>query len=432
MKQRSAIGLAILVFACLLVWAGYGLERHEHFPLMLAYAGMLGAGFFLARRLQRFKEILVLGLFFRLLLFAAEPQLSDDYFRFIWDGKLWHSGEHPFARLPVDYMQEPELWQEALFSKLNSPEYFTIYPSVHQFVFVLATLPPVEDMKVSVFIMRLILLLGEWGTLWLLGVLLRLRFKPDCWLGFYAFNPLVILELTGNLHFEGLMIFFVLLALVLLHYSQDVLSAVALALAVGVKLLPLLLLPVLLRHLGWRKGAVYSGTVVGVSLVLMLPLLSADFLNSIESIALYFNRFEFNPSLYALARAIGIWLTGYNQIALIGPAMALMATLLLSIGPYYYPKRLKLEGQMAMSWMIYLFCSTTVHAWYVIPALAFGLVAGLRAPLLWSALVFITYLQYLPAEYREMPLIWILEYLLVFVFFAIDLRNKGNQFPFKR
>ena len=79
--------------------------------------------------------------FFRALFLFSIPNLSDDFYRFIWDGRLLASGNHPFAQLPVYYMDNNVSIQginEDLFNKLNSPEYFTIYPALSQYVFWLA------------------------------------------------------------------------------------------------------------------------------------------------------------------------------------------------------------------------------------------------------------------------------------------------------
>src|SRR5690606_35260493 len=122
----------------------------------------------------------------------------------------------------------------------------------------------------------------------------------------------------GNLHMEALLIFFLLLFLYQLHYQRYLTSAVPFALAVGSKLLPLMFLPFVWRKLGFRRFAAFGFVLLVVLLLLFFPLLSLEVLRNIwQSIDLYFQRFEFNASVYYLLRWLGIQLTGYNQIAVI-------------------------------------------------------------------------------------------------------------------
>ncbi len=79
----------------------------------------------------------------------------------------------------------------------------------------------------------------------------------------YALNPLVIVELTGNVHFEALMIVFLLAFLLALHRNQVRRAALFLALSAGVKLLPVLFLPLVLARKGW-KTTLALGTLDGL------------------------------------------------------------------------------------------------------------------------------------------------------------------------
>ena len=129
----------------------------------------------------------------------------------------------------------------------------------------------------------------------------------------------------GNLHFEGVMIFFVLLAIWLLVKTKWVGSAVAMAMAVVAKLLPLMFLPFLIKRLGWKKSFQYF-IVLGLVLVACwLPLFNASFIENFgSSLDLYYRQFEFNASLHYIVRWSSLLISGYNMIAYTGPAMALI------------------------------------------------------------------------------------------------------------
>ena len=147
--------------------------------------------------------IITIGLGFRLIALFALPEMSDDYFRFVWDGRILAAGENPFALLPSAYLAQPEQMvrlglDEALFSRLNSPEYFTIYPPVLQAIFWLGAWLSPDSIYGHVLVMKSVVFLAETGSLLLLLRLLKAWQKPLHWLGWYAWNPLVIVELTGK------------------------------------------------------------------------------------------------------------------------------------------------------------------------------------------------------------------------------------------
>ena len=83
--------------------------------------------------------------------------------------------------------------------------------------------------------------------------LLRLRNLDARGVFLYLFNPLVIIELTGNIHFEAVMIFFVPPTRSSCIKKQFLGAALALAMAIQAKLLPLDHFPLLIRKFGLLK-----------------------------------------------------------------------------------------------------------------------------------------------------------------------------------
>jgi alpha-1,6-mannosyltransferase len=126
-----------------------------------------------------------------------------------------------------------------------------VYPPVSQAVFGLGSGLFPGSARGFVVVVRLVLLAAEAATALLLLALLRHFGQPPQRAFLYLLNPLVIVELTGNLHFEALAICFLLAAAWALTRGRAALSAGLLALSAATKLLPLLLLPLLLRRLAW-------------------------------------------------------------------------------------------------------------------------------------------------------------------------------------
>ncbi|EMR00827.1 carotene biosynthesis associated membrane protein [Cesiribacter andamanensis AMV16] len=378
-----------------------------------------------AKGLSLWPLLLLAGLA-RLLLLPSLPMLSDDVYRFLWDGHLLLSGWHPFSHPPSWYMQPGAPLGEgitpALYTLLNSKDYFTIYPPLCQALFAAAAWLGGDSLRLSVLVLRMGILLAEGGSLWLLLKLLPRYGLPQRRVLLYALNPLVVLELSGNLHPEALAVFFLLLLLLFVKREGDVKgdragiplgpSALAFAGAVASKLWPLMLGPLLVHWLGWRRGLRW-GLLAGLfCLLLFAPLFGTALLGGMqESLALYYQRFEFNASLYYLLRALGSWWLGYNPIARLGPLLALLATggiLWLSLRPA--ARRLPLPLSMGMLYSLFLLCSTTVHPWYVVPLLALMPFTPFRFPLVWSGLIFLTYAGYTPSGYQEIGALVALEY----------------------
>lgn len=358
---------------------------------------------------------------FRLALLVMTPNLSDDYARFLWDGHLVANGYNPYEYLPNQFvgtsMAASAGLTDALFQRLNSPDYFSIYPPVDQFLFGLVTGLFPDSERGAIIALRLLILLADLGVLWLLVRLLR-RFglNPNRAL-LYGLNPLVILELTGNLHIEGVMIFFVLLAVWLFTQKRLIGASLALALGIATKLLPLLLFPLLLRRLGWKQGLAYTTLTLVWSGLLFVPFLSTHLLhNTLDSLTLYFQKFEFNASMYYLIRTVGYWVKGYNIIGQFSTTLRWLIILSVVYIAIRTPPRLSTNA-LAISVLLtltgYWALSTTVHPWYITSLLIPALFTRFRYPFVWSALIVVSYATYQTQPYREHLWLTALEYAVV-------------------
>ncbi len=226
----------------------------------------------------------------------------------------------------------------------------------------------------------------------------------------YALNPLVIIELTGNLHFEALMITFVLGSVYLLRQRQLIISGVVMALAVCTKLVPLIFLPLYFRRLGWKRALLFYAVVSVAIITLFLPLVTPELLAGMrDSVGLYFRKFEFNASVYYLVREIGFYQKGYNIIQSAGRWLAISTFFCTMIYALLERQRFLLAS-FGWVWLIFLLLSTTVHPWYVTPLLAFTVLTPYRYAVLWSGLIFFSYAGYTATGFSENLGITALEY----------------------
>ncbi|MFY0624680.1 MAG: hypothetical protein JXR07_00175 [Reichenbachiella sp.] len=360
------------------------------------------------------KEAIGFGILIRLSLFFSLPNLSDDFYRFIWDGNLIQNGIHPFSVTPDQLMSlNLQVGQnQVIYDSLNSQRYFTIYPPISQFIFWISTFS--SQVLTNVNILRIIILFFEIGTF----ILLKFFFNPSkkgSVLAIYALNPLVILELTGNLHFEGIMLFFLLLSIVAIQKQKWIITSISLASGIGVKLIPLMFLPVLVRKIGQKHSLLVYALCSVILIIIALPLLNVQLINGMsDSLYLFFNKFEFNAGFFFLLKEMGLAIFGFDIIHIVGPLLPLLALIIiLSISFFKVNSDTDLTKVFSLILLIQLFLSTIVHPWYIIPLIALAVSTGYRFPIVWSFLIFFTYIGYELTGYKDpLIVIWI-EYLAV-------------------
>ena len=240
----------------------------------------------------------------------------------------------------------------------------------------------------------------------------------------YFLNPLIIIELTGNLHFEGVMICFLLFGIYFLMQRKLLLSTLFIAFSIGTKLLPLLLLPLLIQILGWKKSIPFYALIVGINILLFLPFLNDNLIaNYSKTISLWFTNFEFNASFYYLVREIGYYFNGYNIIKTVGKVSPII--MLIIIGFFAFFKDNTTISKFFLSSLfvltIYLFQSTTVHPWYVINLVVLCVFTKYRFPIYWSFSVLLSYFAYSNNNFKENLYFVFLEYLFVFLVLIFEL-----------
>ncbi|MBC7381499.1 MAG: hypothetical protein H7296_00700 [Bacteroidia bacterium] len=415
------------IFATASVMLCYITKRENFIQLITLYSFLFLLFYILYNSALDHQRIyLLVGCAFacRFLLLFSLPNLSDDYFRFIWDGQLLHAGLLPFDQLPVHISPGNYLHyglNKEVYTGLNSASYYSVYPPVLQLVFYLSTWFT-NNTNGSLIIMKLIILLAETGNVYLMLKLLKCFKLPLKNVLLYVLNPLVIIELCGNIHFESLMLFFLLLSVWFFISQKLLVSSILFSLAVCTKLLPLMFLPFMFLLAGFKKGFIYCLSVCLISSILFLPFISKGFIAHIfSSVSLYFQSFEFNAGIYYLVRWIGFKVIGYNIIASAGLLLSLISFLTILIISVKNKNKDNYFTGLLFIITSYLLFTTTVHPWYLTSLVGLSVFTKYRFIIVWSALIPLSYVTYKTIPYAENLLVVFLEYAAVFICMAIEI-----------
>lgn len=257
------LGLGLLLFARQFVV--------EHDSFSIGFSGCSGASValyaaaaavVLSQPTDRWTMRLIIGfaVAFFAVTYVAEPFLSSDIYRYVWDGAVQHAGINPYRYVPgnaaLTFLREPN---QDVFESINRRDYApTIYPPVAQMIYWFATFlgPSVAAMKlVMVGFVAL-------AAAVLLKLLPRLgRRRTDVLL--FAWCPLLVWEIGGSGHVDAAIIAWIVLAFLFYAKRMPGWAGFFLGLAVMTKFYPLVLLPVLWRRGDWKMPAAVAGVVVG-------------------------------------------------------------------------------------------------------------------------------------------------------------------------
>ncbi|WP_169718958.1 glycosyltransferase 87 family protein [Aequorivita capsosiphonis] len=433
----------------------YDLERSDFAKLI----SLFGALFIIAYLcIQNFKLnfwfLASLGIVFRLLFILAIPNLSQDFYRFLWDGRLVAQGISPYLFTPDLYFKElstslgiiipqaNELYQGM--GSLNA-SHFSNYPPVNQFFFAIAAFFGGKSILGSVIILHTIMILADIGILYFGKKILKQLNLPIRNIFWYFLNPFIIIELTGNLHFESVMLFFFIWALYLLFKGKWLWAAVLFGVSVSVKLLPLLFLPLFFKYFTnknktlqvletyemSKKKILGFYFITGATIIItFVPFFSSEFIQNFSStIALWFQDFEFNASIYYVIRWIGFQVVGWNLIKTVGKILPILV-LFFVLGIAFIRKN-KTQQQLITAMLIavffYFLLSTTVHPWYIATPLLLSVFTKYKFPIVWSFMVILSYSAYGKDGFDENLWLVALEYIVV-IGFAIWELYPSNFF----
>ncbi|NNE70050.1 MAG: methyltransferase domain-containing protein [Rhodothermales bacterium] len=394
MTRPRLLGVACTVYVVLLLGAAWAsMDRATWVPMV---ASLLAAGGLLAWiRLSGapgYWVILAVAVVVRVAWIPVPPILSDDAFRYAWDGQLVTEGGNPYEFVPADSTLA-SFHDSEFFGQLNSAAFHSVYPPVSQAAFALAWWGGGGDFGGFYRVWKLLLLLLELaGMAWLARMVSREA------LLLYAWHPLVIIAGAGQAHTDVLLMVPLVLAVHFARKQRWNVTAALMAVAAHVKIWPLLVLPAYLR----KPRAVATGVAVGI--VLSLPFAAPWVLENVrQSLDLYVRYFEFNAGPYYGLKKLFEVFTGQDWSKQLGPALRWLFFLgVAGVWVRAFRKRAPDPADI-LFWILglYLVTATTVHPWYVYPILV---LAALRDRPAWGwqwlgLLSIGTYLLYVDGPY---------------------------------
>ncbi|MEH6680413.1 MAG: mannosyltransferase [Sediminicola sp.] len=428
----------VIASICMYAAFAYDLERDDFIKLITLSLGL----FFLFQKLIQlekwnFKFLLLSGIGFRMVFLMAVPNLSQDFYRFIWDGELILLGINPYSFTPDQLLgQQVAIVPNALELQQGmgslSAGHFSNYPPLNQLLFSFAALFSGLGLLGPIIAMRSMIIAADIGILYMGKKLLAHLNLPGHLIFWYFLNPLVILELTGNLHFEGAMLFFFCTALYFLAKGRWQWGAVFISGSILIKLVPLLFLPLFIKYHGLKKSMVFFSLVGLVILVFLLPFFSLESADHyLRTISLWFSNFEFNAGIYNLIKGLGniFDLPGYRTIRIFGNWAPFIIILMVALFSFLGNNK-KMSGVLvSMLWILscYYFLATTVHPWYVVFLVLLCLYTPFRFPLVWSGTVLLSYWAYSNPLFIENSWILLLEYGIMYGFLIYELWHLNNK-----
>ncbi len=326
--------------------------------------------------------IVAFSLVYRIIMLFSEPSLSDDIYRYVWEGNITASGHNPYSTAPADDSLAGFRDTE-IYPSINHAHLPAIYPPLCQYLFSAVYLT-----GTSVFGMNAGFMLFDLGIIALLLLFLQKRNGAPERCILYAWNPLVIMEFAGTGHLDSAGIFFMLGALYLLSIEKIRCATVSLAAAFLIKMMPIVMLPFLLNKKRHSVVLLFLGTV----LTAYIPFLTGG-LDIFQSLNIYTRTWYFNGSLYDLI-----------QYVVGSPASARIVALLFFLCSfvYLYRKTSIADSPDVVTYALYIIMavivfSPVVHPWYVCWLVPFCVLVPSRAVLILSGTVFLSY--YVLIEY---------------------------------
>ena len=320
----------------------------------------------------------VFALLFRLTLLPGAPALSDDLYRYLWEGNVQIHGFNPYLHPPN--AEELSGLRDEYYPHVNHPSIPTIYPPLSQWLFA-----GVAKIHYSVTAFKAVFLCFDLATALLVWrVLVCAGGNPLLYL-IYAWNPLVIVETSSSGHLDGVGVFFLVLSLLLFLQGKRMLSLFPLGLSVLIKVLPALFIPFYFQKLRGRERP---------AVLLLLPMFFLAYLPYMDAgrhlfhaLIRYGEAWEFNASAFSL---LGVCVASREAREMI------VSGALVALAIWLWRRELELSDRMFLLLGALFVVTPVLYPWYLIWIVPF---LTLRRSAAWIYLTAGSFLSYriLPA-----------------------------------
>jgi alpha-1,6-mannosyltransferase len=311
--------------------------------------------------------IIFFALLFQVTLLPSPLPLSNDIYRYYWDGKVINHGFNPYAYTPD--AEELRPLRDSYWQKVNNKPVQTMYPPLSQAVFSAAYF-----IFPGLFTLRLFSVLFHLLSVWVIILILK-KFGMDIRYSIiYAWSPLAALEFANSGHIDSLAILLTLVSFLLLMNKRSWISSAVLALAVLSKIFPLLFAGLFFPRWGKKGTFIFAIMIIAA----YSPFLRGG-VKLFEGFSFFVQMGSFNGSLFPLLLAgLGRWM-GEGKSLMISQTMVLLAFICLLIYLFWRLRPYKEDNLLLWRysfWLTgtFLLLSPTMHPWYltwVLPFLCF-------------------------------------------------------------